>query len=38
LSFVRLNWDRTTDKIAIYWQNLAQAELQQLKFAFRIRL
>jgi len=36
LSFVRLNWSRTTDNLAINWQNFAQVELQ-LKFAFRIR-
>jgi len=36
LSFVRLSWGRTTHKVAINWQNLAQVELQ-LKFAFKIR-
>jgi len=37
LSFVRLILGRTTDKLAINWQNFAQVGLQ-LKFALRIRL
>jgi len=32
-----LSWRRTTDKLAINWQNFAQVGLQ-LKFAFRIWL
>jgi len=35
LSFVRLNYNRTMDKLAINWQNFAQARLQ-LKLTFRI--
>jgi len=27
LSFVRLSWGRTTDKLAINWQNFAQVGL-----------
>jgi len=34
LSFVRLSWGRTTDKLAINWQDFAQVGLE-LKFAFR---
>jgi len=37
LSFVSVSWDRTTDKVAINWQNFPQVGLQ-LKLAFRIRL
>jgi len=36
LSFVRLSWGETTDKLAISLQTFAQVGLQ-LKFAFRIR-
>jgi len=37
LSFIRLSWSKTTDKLAINWQNFAQVGLQ-LKFAFKIWL
>jgi len=36
LSFFRLNWGKTADKLTINWPNFAQVGLQ-LEFAFRIR-
>jgi len=36
LSFVYLRWSRTTDKLAINYQNFALVQLQ-LKFAFIVR-
>jgi len=36
LRFVSLNWIRSTDKLAINWQNIAQVRLQ-FKFVFIIR-
>jgi len=33
LSFVRLSWDRITDKVAINWQGFVYVQLQ-LKFDF----
>jgi len=34
--FYQINWGRTTDKLAINWQNFAEVRLQT-KLAFRIR-
>jgi len=37
LCFVGISLGRIIDKLAIYWQNFAQFELQ-LRFTFRVRL